>query len=316
MSSGAAAPQTLKLAAKQRNSVTCRWRRAPPGRPTSWCASRVRRDLRSSADMRSTCGRRRKSSRAARSSRSPKAKASRCPTICSPISCRGPRALRCRSGSRLRSMRRRCSPRSIAIRSVLGADHEPGVAAPLCQRSRRARRILRWMRRSISASATPSIGCWRARARTARSGCGRPAGMTCGSTPMSTDFLTRARERGFAVPDTGVQACARSAAQFRRRTPRIRPRTAGAISPTHSMCWRRNGAAPIGDLRYLRRHQARCDCDSDRQGADRGGARHARRPRACRARLCGGARRRSRRSRCLTMAAPIMARRCATPRRW
>ena len=52
-----------------------------------------------------------------------------------------------------------------------------------------------------------------------------------------TDFLTRARERGFAVPDVGVQARARPPPQHRRHRADA-PRTAAAISPTRSTCWR------------------------------------------------------------------------------
>ena len=46
-------------------------------------------------------------------------------------------------------------------------------------------RIWRWTPRSTSASGMRSSGCWRARARTARSACGRPAATTPGSTPTS-----------------------------------------------------------------------------------------------------------------------------------
>ena len=66
-----------------------------------------------------------------------------------------------------------------------------------------------------------------------------------------TDFLTRARERGFAVPDVGVQAGARPAAQLSSATRPSRPRTAGASSPMRSTCWRATASAPVGDLRYL-----------------------------------------------------------------
>ena len=52
-----------------------------------------------------------------------------------------------------------------------------------------------------------------------------------------TDFLTRARERGFAIPDTAYKLALdrlRNSSAMRRS----RPRTAAANSPMHSMCWR------------------------------------------------------------------------------
>ena len=74
--------------------------------------------------------------------------------------------------------------RPLSVR-LLRADHQPRAAAALRQRARRPRRISRSTPRSTSASATPSSGCWRARARTARSACGRSAATTPGSTPTS-----------------------------------------------------------------------------------------------------------------------------------
>ena len=65
-----------------------------------------------------------------------------------------------------------------------------------------------------------------------------------------TDFLTRARERNFAVPDVAF----RLALDHLRNhvgADAIRPRTAAAISPTCYYVLARNGAAPLGDLRYL-----------------------------------------------------------------
>ena len=73
--------------------------------------------------------------------------------------------------------------RPLSVR-LLRADHQPRAAAALCQRTgeRSASRARR--RRSTSASATRSTGCWRGRARTARSACGASAATTPGSTPM------------------------------------------------------------------------------------------------------------------------------------
>ena len=53
-----------------------------------------------------------------------------------------------------------------------------------------------------------------------------------------SDFLTRARERGFAVPDTGFKLALDRLRNFRRQCPGAARRTAGAISPMRSMCWR------------------------------------------------------------------------------
>ena len=104
-----------------------------------------------------------------------------------------------------------------------------------------------------------------------------------------TDFLTRARERGFAVPDTAFKLALDRLRNFvsnapdpcegRRPRSRLCALRAGAQR-------RRAGRRPA----LSRRRQARRARDADRQGADRRGARHARRPRARRARLCGGAR--------------------------
>ena len=66
---------------------------------------------------------------------------------------------------------------------LLRADHQPGDAAALCQRARERRRIWRSTTPSTSASATPSIACWRASRRTARSASGASAATTPGSTP-------------------------------------------------------------------------------------------------------------------------------------
>ena len=130
-----------------------------------------------------------------------------------------------------------------------------------------------------------------------------------------TDFLTRARERGFRGARRRVQARARPAAQLRRQ----RRRSEQERRPRSRLCALRAGAQRRrADRRpaLFRRHQARRLRHADRQGADRRGARHARRPRARRARLCGGAATRSRRSRCSNTAAPTTARSCAMRRRW
>ena len=68
---------------------------------------------------------------------------------------------------------------------LLRADHQPGDAAALRQRAGERRASGARRRRSTSASATPSIACWRASRRTARSASGASAATTPGSTPTS-----------------------------------------------------------------------------------------------------------------------------------
>ena len=53
-----------------------------------------------------------------------------------------------------------------------------------------------------------------------------------------TDFLTRAREKGFAVPDVAVQERARPYQKLGRQRRRAGKGWRRAISPTGSMCWR------------------------------------------------------------------------------
>lgn len=123
-------------------------------------------------------------------------------------------------------------------------------AMPLLYRSTISRpaRIWRWTRPSTSASRTPSIGCWRVRARTARSGCGR-GGDDAWLDAYVTDFLTRAREKGFAVPEVlfknALDRIRNSVVNASRRKGR-RPGLGCGLCVLA-----RNGAAPIGDLRYL-----------------------------------------------------------------
>ena len=53
-----------------------------------------------------------------------------------------------------------------------------------------------------------------------------------------TDFLTRARARGFDVPQTAYTLAIDRLAELRRRPRPSHPGTAGASSPMRSMCWR------------------------------------------------------------------------------
>ena len=104
-----------------------------------------------------------------------------------------------------------------------------------------------------------------------------------------TDFLTRAREKGFAVPDV----------LFKSALDRIRNSVVNANEPEKDggrdlayglYVLARNGAAPIGDLRYLADTKLDQSRDADRQVAARGGAGAGRRQGAGGAGLCRGAR--------------------------
>ena len=65
-----------------------------------------------------------------------------------------------------------------------------------------------------------------------------------------TDFLTRARERGFAVPDTAFKLALDRLRNFVGNAPE--PTKDGGRDLAYALyVLARNGAAPIGDLRYL-----------------------------------------------------------------
>ena len=130
-----------------------------------------------------------------------------------------------------------------------------------------------------------------------------------------TDFLTRARERAFAVPQQGFDSGARPFAQ--RGGQRGRPRRGrGRTARLRALCARAQW--PPGHRRpaLSRRHQARHLPHADGAGAGRRGARHARRPRARRQGLFVGARRARRRAATMAFRGPTTARRCATGRRF
>ncbi len=65
-----------------------------------------------------------------------------------------------------------------------------------------------------------------------------------------TDFLTRARERGFAVPDTAFKLAIDRLRNFATNTDESN-RAGGATLAYALYVLARNGAAPLGDLRYL-----------------------------------------------------------------
>jgi uncharacterized protein YfaS (alpha-2-macroglobulin family) len=65
-----------------------------------------------------------------------------------------------------------------------------------------------------------------------------------------TDFLTRARERGFAVPDTAFKLALTRLRNFVANAPE--PSKDGARDLAYALyVLARNGAAPVGDLRYI-----------------------------------------------------------------
>jgi uncharacterized protein YfaS (alpha-2-macroglobulin family) len=65
-----------------------------------------------------------------------------------------------------------------------------------------------------------------------------------------TDFLTRARERGFAVPDTAFKLALNRLRNFIANAPE--PGKDGARDLAYALyVLARNGAAPVGDLRYI-----------------------------------------------------------------
>jgi uncharacterized protein YfaS (alpha-2-macroglobulin family) len=64
-----------------------------------------------------------------------------------------------------------------------------------------------------------------------------------------TDFLTRARERGFAIPDTGYKLALDRLRNYVATSPE--PSKEGGNLAYAFYVLARNGAAPIGDLRYI-----------------------------------------------------------------
>jgi alpha-2-macroglobulin len=65
-----------------------------------------------------------------------------------------------------------------------------------------------------------------------------------------TEFLTRARERGFAVPDTGFKLALDRLRNYVGNAPE--PKKDGGANLAYALyVLARNGAAPVGDLRYI-----------------------------------------------------------------
>ena len=198
---------------------------------------------------------------------------------------------------------------------LLRADHQPRDAAALCQRARGRRASGDGHRR-----------------RPAHPGRDRPAAGAAGLERLVRPVVGRRRRRlarrlRHRLPDArareGLRGAGRRCSSSRSTscaTPSSTP-TEPAKDGGRDLAYAlyvlaRNGAAPIGDLRYLADTKLDDARDADRQGAARRGARAARRPgrapSASMRRRCDA----SRRSRCSSSAAPITARRCATRRRW
>ena len=173
---------------------------------------------------------------------SPRARASRCRTICSPISCPAPAAVGFGRACRAHSMPPPAGAAGTLSVRLQRADRQPCLAAALCQRAR-GRDALALDSASRRPSATRSSASWRVRIPMAPSVCGRPAASTSGSIPMSrTSSPARANA---AMPSrTWLQARHRAVAQLRRQcrgpVQGRRPRR----SPMRSMCWRAMAPRP------------------------------------------------------------------------
>ena len=109
------------------------------------------------------------------------------------------------------------------------------------------------------------------------------------------DFLTRARERGFAVPQQGFDI---ALDHLRNEAVNAADPSEGAGEPLAYALYvlARNGRPVIGDLRYLADAKLAVFRTPMARGAGRRGARHARRPRARRQGVRRGARRARRRA--------------------
>ncbi len=150
---------------------------------------------------------------------------------------------------------------------------------------------------------------------TAASASGRFGGDDAWLDAYVTDFLTRARERGYQVPD----------AAFKLALDRLRNNIATAPEPSKDggrnlayalYVLARNGVAPVGDLRYI------ADTKLDEISKRRLPRRRSQRRSACWAtsaradRVYQARSSPSHRSRSWNSAAPITARRCAMLRLW
>ena len=130
-----------------------------------------------------------------------------------------------------------------------------------------------------------------------------------------TDFLTRAREKGFSVPDM----------LFKNALDRVRNSVVNANEPEKDggrdlayglYVLARNGAAPIGDLRYLADTKLEQPRHPDRKIATGGSAGAGRRQGPRRAGLYVSPRRAGAKAGESSSAGSITARRCAMRQRW
>ncbi len=252
-----------------------------------------------------------------RAVRSPGARASCSPATCSPISCRAAEASRCSVGSRPRSMRRRCSTaldrypfgcsEQIASRA-LPLLYVNDLATSAHLRSLTVRRPAHPRRRSS--------GCLHGRAPTARSGLWRSAGDDAVARFLR-HRLPDARARG-AVLRCPISGSSSALDRLRNFVGNAQdPAKDGGRNLAYALyVLARNGAAPVGDLRYFADTKldaiatpiakaqiaAALGMLGDRARAERG--------------LCGGARVARAAARAATTAAATMARCCGMRRRW
>ena len=106
-----------------------------------------------------------------------------------------------------------------------------------------------------------------------------------------TDFLTRARARGFSVSGRSVQARARPLAQLCEHRARRRDRRRAGARRMRSMCWRGTAWRRSATFATSPTPSSTISATPTAKARDRRGARHARRPRQGRE----GVRRRARR---------------------
>ncbi len=167
--------------------------------------------------------------------------------------------------------------RGLSVR-MLRAAREPHHAAALCRQARRSEGAPLSIRALPIASIARLRFCWRGRIRAAPSGSGRPTmRATNGSTLSSLDFLTRAREEGYDVPQ---QAYAQALERLRNFVANTSDVEAGQSSglAMRSMCLRATASRVMGRSALSRRRAAAGLHDAIGAGADRRRARLARRP--------------------------------------
>ena len=237
------------------------------------------------------------------------------PATCSPILCPAPAAWRCRSGHRPRSTRRRllkaldrypfgCSEQITSRALPLLYVNELATEAHLSLDTAIDQRIKDAIERLLARQGSNgSFGLW----------------SVGGDDPWLdsyvTDFLTRAREKNFAVPDGGFKLALDRLRNFVANAPDPSKERRQSISPTRSMCWRAMAS----------RRSATCvtsPTPSSTTSRRRSPRRRSRPRSACSAIVRAPSAsmrprwRRSRRRRGSSTAAPTMARCCAIPRRW